>query len=473
MELELRDYLRILRKRRWALIGVLVGVLVLAGAFTARQTPVYEAESKLFVGQRQIAATEVAQGQSITQLSFQLLKSYAAILRTRPIAESAVEREGLSVSPVELAEQLRADPILDTQIIRLRYRSTDPRTAQRTVNAVAQVFVEEVERIETPGLEGTDAAVRVSTVEPALTPEEPVSPQPVRNMALALVLGLMGGVGLAFVVEYLDTTVKDREDAERSVGAPVLATVPRIDTHGQELYLERDPQSVAAEAFRKLRTAIQFLGVDHAVKVLLVSSPFAREGKTTTALNLANAYAQAGLRTLIVEADLRRPTLHKVFPTDGQRGLTTALIGRIPLDNAVMATDVRNLSFIPAGALPPNPAELLGSQHMAEILDELRSRFDIVVVDAPPLLPVADASAMAPRADGVILVARAGSTSRDRLQEAAGLVGTVGGRLLGISLNYQKVEGKQYGYQYYGYRAPAGSFESKTDAPQAASRPKA
>lgn len=426
-------------------------------------TPVYQAHAKLFVGQRQIAATEIQQGFQVQQLSQQLLKSYATMIKTRPIAEQAVERDNLPLAPGDLSGTVRADPILDTQLIDLSYESTDPELAQRAVNSIAAAFVTEVERIEAPKTPNAEPAVKVAIVEPALRPDSPIRPQPRRNVALAFVLGAMLGVGFAFLAEYLDQTIKGREDVEELTGVPVLAAIPKIDTHGSEVYIEKDSQSIGAEAFRKLRTSVQFLGVDHPVQTVLVTSPFAQDGKTTTALNLAVAFAQAGLRTIIVEADLRRPSIHKVFPSDGQRGLTTCLIGRVPLDQAILPTPVRNLSHVPAGSVPPNPAELLSSEHMADVLRQLRSRSDVVVIDAPPLLPVADASALAPRADGVLLVARAGTTQRDRLREASALVGKVGGRLLGIVLNYLKPEDSQYGYYYYGYtyRSEAPPFQTQ------------
>ncbi|HVE92287.1 MAG TPA: polysaccharide biosynthesis tyrosine autokinase, partial [Actinomycetota bacterium] len=319
-------------------------------------------------------------------------------------------------------------------------------------------FTEEIQRLQKP-TQG-EPAIQVRVVEPALRPEEPVSPSAVRNLALALVLGLLLGVGAVFLAESLDTTVKDRHDVERLVGAPVLATVPRIQTGGAEVYLERDPQSMGAEAFRKVRTAIQFLGVDRPIKVLLITSPFPREGKTTTALNLAASFAQAGMKTVLLEADLRRPTLHRVFASEQEKGLTTCLVGRISLQQAVLPTPVRNLSHIPAGAIPPNPAELLSSQHMGKVLSALQAEFDMVVVDAPPLLPVADTPALAHRVDGVLLVARAGQTNRERLRESAELLQTVGGRLLGVIVNFQRVEDSPEGYQYYGYRSSKQAFES-------------
>lgn len=472
MELSLRDYLRILRKRVWLVALVTLMALGAAIGVTALVTPSFRAEAKLFVGQRQVATTEVQQGVQITQLSFQLLKTYAEVIRTRPIAERAVEGEGLDLSPLDVIERLRADPILDTQLIRLSFDDPDPVRAQRVVNSVAAVFAEEVQRIEHRPEGAGEAAVQVEVVEPALRPDEPVRPRPIRNLSLALALGLMLGLGVALLAEYLDVTIKDREDIERVTALPALAEVPAMA--GGEASLNRDPQSQASEAYRKLRTALQFLSVDHPLQVVMVTSPFAAEGKTTTAVNVASAFAQAGLRSLLVEGDLRRPSFQAVFGQQGglQRGLTTVLIGRSTLDAAISPTSIPNLSVLPAGALPPNPSELLASDHMVDLLADLRRRHEIIVIDAPPLLPVADASALAPRVDGVILVARAGKTKRDRLLEAVELTQKVGGRLLGTVLNGTKGGGDQYGYYYYGYRSkseapPDATFEVRDASPPA------
>jgi capsular exopolysaccharide synthesis family protein len=233
-----------------------------------------------------------------------------------------------------------------------------------------------------------------------------------------------------------------------------------------EVHIEIGGQSVASEAFRKLRTTIQFLGVDRPLRVIQVTSPYAGEGKTTTALNLAASFANAGLRVILVEADLRRPTLHHVFPSDANvgAGLTTALIGSIPIEDAILPTRIENLFHVPAGAIPPNPAELLSSDRMESVLRELRERADVVIVDSPPLLPVADAASVAPRADGVIMIVRSGETHRDRLRQAASLLVKVGGRPLGVVINAVGPQDTYYGYYDYYYSAYS-SYSSYRSTP--------
>jgi capsular exopolysaccharide synthesis family protein len=274
-------------------------------------------------------------------------------------------------------------------------------------------------------------------------------------VALAVVLGLIVGGGLAFLVDNLDHSVKSREELER-LGLPALGAIPSLDTEGAEIHLERDTQGAAGEAFRKLRTSIGFLGVERPIKAMLVTSSVAQEGKTTVALNLASAYALGGFRTILVEADLRRPSLHRVFGMYGTRGLTTVIIGSVSLDEAILHTETRNLSILLAGAIPPNPVELLGSEQLLDVLTRLKMMFDVVIVDSPPLVPVADPAALASRCDGVVMVTRAGRTDRRRIVEAAQVVEDAGGRLLGVALNFLSPgdSAYDYGYYSYGYRSP-------------------
>lgn len=423
-----------------------------AGVLTFTVQPQYEAEAKIFVGQQQVRRADVAQAESLTELSFRLLQSYSAVIKTHPIARQAIEQKKLPFTPVELANRIDADPITDTQLIRLRFRSTKRELAQTTVNAVADTFVTQIRKIDVPapGAPADAPAVQVTVVEPALRPSGAVSPNPVLNITLAVVLGLLLGVGVAFLAEYLDTRVKDSEDAEQSAASPVLATLPKIRVRKREVYIEGDNQSAIAETYRKLRTAIQLYGVDAPVQVVLVTSPLAGEGKTTIAANLAATYAYNGVDTLLLECDLRRPRLHQLFRPKGMVGLTTALLEHTPIGQSVMTTDIRHLYCLPAAAIPPNPVELLGSRQMAEVIADLRRQYRAIIIDVPPILPVADTTTLISSVDGVLLVAWAKETRRDRLADAALQVEKAGGRLMGVVLN---ASDQQSGADYYSYYA--------------------
>lgn len=448
VEHDLRENARVLWKRKWAILLAFASAVATSAFLTTRTPSTYEASASLFVGHRQISSAQLSEGVALTQLSQQLVQSYAQVLTSRSIAASAAERFSLGLSPTTIATGLRVTPIPDTLVMRASYRSTDPATAARVVNAVAQTFIEDSKRFES-STAGEDPAVRVSIIDRALTPTTPVAPNPTQNILLAAILGLIGGVALALLIDRLDVTVKGKDEIDRTLRIPVLATIPKIQTRSDELYLEGDNQSVFAETFRKLRTAIQLYGTDSEHRTILVTSPRAREGKSTTAINLAAVYAYGGNRTILVEADMRRPKLHEHFSSADLNGFTLALLGRISLDQAVLPTSIPNLSCIPAGAIPPNPAELLGSKHMRTLLEELRVRYDTVVIDAPPLLPVADATTLAPRVDGVVVVARVKQTKRDELKESIELVQAVGANLLGIALNAVAMDLSGNEYSYY------------------------
>lgn len=447
---DLQHYLRVLRKRWWLIVVALVATVAAASFQTARSTPIYRSEAKLFVGLQQIPRSQISEGSQVLVLSRELLSSYAALIETSAVTRSAVELGNLPLSSAEVIEDLGATQVGDTHILSVTFESDDPRLARRVVDAVSESFIDRVSEI---GSDAGESAVHIEVVEPAGVSTTPVSPKVGQNIALGLALGLALGIALAFIADAIDLSVKSRSDVER-LGLPLLGQVPTLDTHGSAVYVELDPMEVGAEAFRKLRTSIGFLSDDLSVRTILVTSPVALEGKTTVAANLAAAYALHGLSTLLVEADLRRPTLHNLFGVNGTSGLTNAILGEVHIDDACAPTDIPGLYTMLAGAIPPNPVELLDSRQLDDLLQQAQERFHVVVIDSPPLMPVADAAALSARVDGVLVVARAGKTHRSRLQEAAEVVERSGGRLLGVLLNRQHKRDSLYGYErYYSYRS--------------------
>jgi capsular exopolysaccharide synthesis family protein len=452
MERDLSSYLRVLLKRKWYILVTLLASIGVAVFLTARTPRIYEAGATLFVGQLQAPADAegVHVGVVLSELSSRLLGSYANIITSKSVAAEAVSEYSLPVSPEGVVGGIRAEIVPTTYVISLVYSSTEPAVAQRTVNAVADVFVDRISSLE----QGGDAAVNVSIIDRAGLPSVPISPNPSRNVIVAIVLGLAGGLGLAFLIDRFDVTVRHRDDIER-LGLRLLGLIPTLSGPPTTVYLEHDPHGGAGEAFRKLRTSLGFLGVETPIQTMLVSSPGPSEGKTTIALNMAAAFALGGLRTLLVEADLRRPSLHNVFPARGTRGLTTAIVGQVPLTDAITETDVPNLSVLLAGAIPPNPVELLGSEQTASIIDRLRRMYDIVVVDAPPFVPVADPATLATMCDGVLLVARADKTDRNQLVESVDTINRAGANLLGVVLNSLNPSETDFDYGYYAYVEPS------------------
>jgi len=313
------------------------------------------------------------------------------------------------------------------------------------------------------------ASGNIRVIERAAVPRAPFAPRTGRNVALALVLGLGLAAGLAFLLDHLDNTVGGVADLERITPLPVLAVVPVVEESasararlarrraaperpGIDLVAERDGRSQAAEAFRALRTSILLSSPGQPPRRLVVTSALPEEGKTSTAANLACVLAQLGRRVLIVDADLRRPRLHRVFGTDHRRGLSAVLSGLEPdAARAIVATGVENLDFLPSGLVPPNPSELLNSPLFGRTLDDLIGRgYDHVVIDTPPVLSVSDAVIVAAASDSGVLVVRAGATPRQALRLAAQRLAPAGAAPFGVVLNrYQGAAGDPVAYAYY------------------------
>jgi capsular exopolysaccharide synthesis family protein len=294
------------------------------------------------------------------------------------------------------------------------------------------------------------------------------------NVALAMFASLLLGLGIAFLLDYLDRTIKTAEDVERLVGAPLLGIIPVVSevpagddakaTKDRDLYVFRNPTSRAAECCRSIRTNILFSSTDKAMSTITVSSPRPREGKTTTTIYMGTIMAQSGQRVLLVDTDLRRPRLHKSLGVSKQRGLTNLILGDASFDDVIKTTDIPNLFVLPCGPLPPNPAELLLSNRFKQVLAELEARFDRVLLDSPPVLAVTDAVVLARLSSGVMLVAQAGKTLLDDVGHAARQFRDVEAPILGVILNDMDISDRRYGGYYYAY---GGYGEKPTAEPEA------
>jgi capsular exopolysaccharide synthesis family protein len=337
---------------------------------------------------------------------------------------------------------------------------TDPSAAQaqRIAQAIGSEFPRLVSELETP-TEG-NSPVRVTTVEQPDLVSEPVSPQTLRNMGLGAIVGLLVGSAIAVLRVLLDRTVKEVRDAESLAGGPVVGIILRDEALIKAHKVERNSSTRTAEAYRQLRTNLQFLNVDEPPKVIMISSALPSEGKTTVAVNLALTLAEAGRQVTLVEGDLRRPRVTRYLGMIGGAGLTNILAGSAELDDVLQPYGDGGLRVIAAGPTPPNPSELLASSHMFKLIDDLRGKNDFVLIDAPPLLPVADATGLAVMVDGVVLSVRYGSTRKEQLQQARATLDRVGARTLGVVLNIVPLKAQvtsAYGYGYgYGYDADRG-----------------
>lgn len=514
-ELDLRQYLRVLWRRKW-IVALAAAVLATAAYMNAARRPeLYQAAASVLV-ERSLAENifSPVQGGGVFVDPQRALANQIRIIQSSAMAERVQDRLGYTAG-VSAGADSQTDTITITSV------DGDPARAAAVANAYAEEFVEyrrtagigdtapaeaEIQRridesqarldalddeilnagpaaredvrqrvsSERSQLQSTifafrqqqeqlRSAARVAgtgsqILTQAVAPNFPFEPRPKREAAQALMVGLVLGLGLAFLLDFLDDRIRSKEDVERvAPGLPILGFIPhvgrkrrRADRH---LVTEHDPTSLAAEAYRALRTSIQFAALDRTIRVLQFTSPAVGEGKSTTVANLAVALAQAGQRVVAVDCDLRRPRLSEFFGTYAPPyGLTSVLVGEAPLATSLIQVENEpNLRVLPSGPIPPNPSELLSGARMIDVVSVLQADADIVILDSPPVLPVSDAVALAARADATVLLIRSDRSHRKQLGRALELLRQVDGEVTGLVLNGARA-GVGFGYSYaYGY----------------------
>lgn len=458
--MEVQDYVRIVQSR-WRIIALATVVGLLAALVASLvSTPMYQASSRLFVSTAAGASVnEAYQGNLFSQ---QRVASYTKLATGEDVLQDAIESRGLDLTPSDLGGRVKATAVPDTVLFDISVLDSKPELARDLADAIAAQLVVKIEGLEAPAA-GVEPVARATVVEAAKTPSSAVSPKTKRNVALGFVVGLLAGIALAIVRDRLDNTVKSREVLDDLAGVGLVGSVPFDKEREQKAAIAfHDGYSGSAEAFRELRTNLQFLEVDNPPRVLAITSSLPGEGKTTTAINLSLAIAEAGYSVALVDADLRRPRVAKYLDLIGSVGLSTVLAGQADLDDVLQSSAYPNVSVLASGALPPNPSELLGSTHAEKLIADLRSRFDFVVIDASPLLPVTDAAVLAVKVDGALVVVRHGQTKKEQVTRAVGNLRSVGATVLGTILTMTPSKGKgayEYSY-YYDSDAPVQKIES-------------
>jgi capsular exopolysaccharide synthesis family protein len=505
-EVTLRNCFMVLRRRKWWVISLALLGLVASVALSLHQAKQYSATAQLLVqspygqgisqgsGPQEVTTTDVQ-----TDLQVATSAPVVALVRAKlgsapPVTASEVTQTNVialtAVSSTPARAALIANTyasafVKQTQTIaignlttastalreQINYLEKQIKSLQKKANAAAQVsslisqqavLNEEVAQLQVNGAAATSG---VGFLTPAYPPTSPSSPKPVQDAPLGLAAGLLLGLGVAALKESLDDTLTSKEAAERSGGTPVIAMVPMVSSwrkrHRSEIASTAEPTSPAAEAYRSLRTSLQFARQAHELRTLLVTSPAAAEGKTSTLANLGAVFAQAGERVVLVSCDLRRPRLGQFFEIGEQTGLTTVLLGQQTLEEALQQVPGYDcLWVLGAGPVPPNPAELLDGPQAGEIFTALRENYDLVLVDSPPSLPVTDALVLSKYADRTLFVVAAGRTKRAALQRAAERFAQANSPIVGIVLNevaMQSGYGSGYGYGYGSY-APDASL---------------
>jgi capsular exopolysaccharide synthesis family protein len=438
---------------------VLTALLVAVGAAAASvatTTPLYASRVTFFVTTPSAGVTDAYQGGLFSQ---QRVKSYATLLTGDRLAAAVAQDAALGLSAAQIQGRTSARAVPDSVLLEAVVTDADPDRSQRLAGALGDKFTALVEELETPPGH-SESAVKVQVVAGPAVDGKPVEPRPVRTYTLAILLGVVLAAGVVTLRELLDTTIKSADALTEVAGAPALGVVP-FDPAARRHPVAGSPagRPARSEAFRKLRTNLQFADVDNPAKVLAVTSAVADEGKSTTAVNLAAAFAEIGSRVLLIEGDLRRPRIAHFLGIEGAAGLSNVLAGQVEFDDVVQRWGDRSLFVLPSGALPPNPSELLGSAAMSALIAEQRRRFDMIVIDTPPLLPVTDAAVVAVKVDGTIMVVRSGGTTGAEVTRAVAALRTVDARLLGCVLTMHPVA--DTGSTYYYASRPHGKAKAQ------------
>jgi capsular exopolysaccharide synthesis family protein len=448
--MELSDYIRILRKN-WLVIVVatLLGVAIAAG-YSLTRTPQFESTSAVFVSTQSGETTaELQQGGVFTQSR---ITTYVGLVDQPFVLNPVINELELNTNADGLAPRVSASADLNTTIIYVTATSDDPREAASIANATGASLAAAVETLETRAGQET-SPLKLTRVRDATAASSPVSPNVALNLALGGLIGLALGLGFAVLRAVLDNRVRNARDIENLTDRPLIGVIP-FDPKAKErpLILEADPQNPRAEAFRSLRTNLQFLEMQGG-HTFVVTSSLPSEGKSTTTINLAVALADAGKRVALIDTDLRKPKIAEYLGIEGGAGLTDVLIGRARVADVMLPWGKRPLYVLPAGKIPPNPSELLGSKQMGQLLEALAGEFDVVLCDAPPLLPVTDAAVLSRSVTGAIVIVAAGRTTTSQLSGAFDALQTVGGKVGGVVLTMVPTRGPDaYGYGYgYGY----------------------
>lgn len=440
------DYLAVFRKR-WTLVvaGLLLGLLVSSAAsfLVPRE---YTARATLYIS-AQLSGDNAALAYQGSLLSEQRAKSYAELLESQRVANEVVQRLQLAIDPRDLAREIQASAPTDTVLLYVTVTDQSAERAAMIANTASDVFVGLVSQIEQPSDPRQAPTVTAKIVENASPPEDASYPQIKLNLALGLLAGLAAGAAAALLANALDRTVRSVELLALLTSSPSLGSVPAAAGAQSELNFRDGSFDRTVESFRKLTTNLRFLDVDRPAQVLVCTSAVAGEGKTSVSLGLAAAATASGMKVAVIDADLRRPRVAAALGLEDSVGLTSVLASRIGLAGAVQRAG-DGYDVLASGVLPPNPADLLGSERFSEVLAVCRDTYDLVVVDSPPVLPVADTLRFVAQCDGSLFVVRYGKTRRADVELAATSIRSVQGRLLGAVLNSTPVSGTSSAYYY-------------------------
>jgi len=529
---DLRAFTKAIFAHKLLILASVLLVSVTTFITSINQEPVYEASSVLMLRQKDIGSSMFL-GNLINQFGGQAersLQDQATLMTARPSLEKVIDKLKLKQKPDELAAQIdvkveRSSNIMTVNVVNdspyrakaianmlvathlevtkkssinelsraadqvniklkdaedeiialaketAKYRSEAPDDLQAKLDLAVRLYVMMAEKHEQLNIAKELRTSDVQLVSPAVAPEDPISPKPLRNTTLAVFAGLAVGLMFALGLEQLDNKIRTAEEVEEAYGLPLIGMIPYNPTMAKrsEIVVHRGATSPTAEAYRMVRTNLEFFSAGEPIRALMVTSANPNEGKSSFSINLAAAFAHTGLKVILMSADLRRPTIQNFVGASNENGLSAYLGGYIPdIDQIIVGSPVDGLDIIPGGRVPPNPAELLGSDRMAKLMVALKDRADLVIVDTPPVLSVADARVVSRYTDAVLVISDHTSTTKEDGQKVRTTLSNTDIRQLGVVLN--KVPSKELGsYGYYGQGDRSSTrIKSRNNKPKAA-----
>lgn len=458
-------YVRILQ-RNWALItGCIVVAMGATGAYSLVAPPMYESATRLYVSVRSTAedgrTSELTQGGTYAR---QAVLSYVDVIQSASVLNGVIEELDLDMDKQGLLKVVSVSSPRESVLIDVSVTGTDAEETAAIANSVADNFIEVVTDVLEKPRGGGESPVQISTIEEAVVPAEPYGPNLPLNLTLGFVLGLAVGLGLAALRAALDTRLRSANDLRQITELPTLGAIPddpKASKH--RLIVQTDPRSPRAEAFRSLRTNLRFVNVDGNPRTFVITGAAPGEGKTTVATNLAISLAQMGESVVLVDADLRKPTVAKVMGVDGEVGLSNLLVGMVEIEDVLHRWGPDHLYVLPAGRIPPNPSELLGSSEMKDLLTRLSSEFSYVIIDSPPTLAVTDSAVLSRIAGGTVLVAALGVARKPELSSSIEALEGIARRISGVVLMRVPVKGiESHRYARYEY-LPEGALSAPSE----------
>jgi len=465
------DVLEVLKalKRYWWILVVFAFLSTTVSALYSYNflEDIYESNTTLYVGkltQGTVTALlqELQLGENVIKDYSEILKSRTVMIETKKQLEADAKndpilKEVAELTYKELNKKVSVSVISGTKILEIKVKDKNPEVSAKVADKLSFVFIDKVRKIT--------KIDNVEVIDLAEVSEDPVLPSRKKNIAIAFIIGIIVGAGIIFLIELLDNTIKNSDDAKKHIPLPILGTVNVFDKESiknisdKGLVVKENPKSSASESYRIIRSNIQFSSVDKEIKCLLVTGAGPSEGKSITSANLAAVFASTKLRILLVDGDLRKPNVHNIFGLPNKLGLTNVLSSDKNYKEFVTTTDIENLDLLTCGPIPPNPSELIGSREMKNIVEKLKADYDMVIIDSPPASFLTDAQILSTLTDATLMVVSAGKSSISSINNSIQLLKNVNAKIIGIVLN--RVKSKDSYYSYYSYDETGDKVKKK------------